>query len=175
MISQNKKIKILCLSVIIAILTSMINLSPGTNIVAAADTSVTIPVNIDASVRYSPDSGVGNTNFGDSTALWAGTYEAQLSFEDDEARRLFVRFDDIGSYIPANASINSAHVEFYSYYVANNSSFPLRTYQVTSSWLENNITWNNQPSVGNYISSTSVTGSDTWYACLLYTSPSPRD
>lgn len=105
---------------------------------------------IDASVRS--HSAEYNTNYGSENQLYSG--------EAGYKRRSFIKFDI--SNIPANAIISSATLSLYlnSWWPDGGTpSGPGSVNNVSQDWVENIITWNNQPSVGNLIATQGLTWS----------------
>ncbi len=77
------------------------------------------------------------------------------------AKYSLIEFDLSG--IPVGATVNSATFGLYLHYNLYTGTKPIDAYQVTSSWVENTVDWNSQPTVGAIVASTSVTtGKDKW-------------
>ena len=84
------------------------------------------------------------TNYGSANLLWVGNCTA---FDADGKYRSYLQFDL--SAVPPNARVVDAHLEIKNYSKIRNDMtvelLSIGLYQVTDSWLEGNITWDNQP------------------------------
>jgi alpha-tubulin suppressor-like RCC1 family protein/fibronectin type 3 domain-containing protein len=76
-----------------------------------------------------------STNYGTATSV-------SVMSRTGMARRVPVQFDLSG--IPANSTINSATLELYATTVSGSQT--LNVHRISGSWLENTVTWANQPS-----------------------------
>jgi len=113
-----------------------------------------ISVSFDAAADSYVSRGNAITNYGTSTSMTVG------SFLTDN-QRSFVQFDV--SPIPASFTVQSATLSL----CATSTPAVSRTYnvtQVTASWVETTITWNDQPAVAGSLTDTvaSATGCLTW-------------
>jgi hypothetical protein len=98
--------------------------------------------------------GYPTLNFGNTTDMWAG-YDESLE-PDGKIARSLVKFDITG--LPSNQVITRAALRVY---LVNSWDYPntsrtTTTYRLTSSWLESNVTWNDQPGSGNAYGSTPI-------------------
>lgn len=64
--------------------------------------------------------------------------------------------------LPSGAQIDSAYLEVYQYVIECSSNYGVTAYEVTSDWNELSLTWNNQPSKGASVGSTSITCNNGW-------------
>ena len=104
----------------------------------APEETITIQPGIIDGKDASVDDTWPTTNWGDtSTALWVGNATFLQIY------RSYLQFDL--SSIPLNAVIIDADLVLYYGFSGVISSLPVGLYEVTESWEENTITWNNQP------------------------------
>jgi hypothetical protein len=93
-------------------------------------------------------------NLGDTIDMWAG-YDEYLDPPGRIARSL-VKFDIAG--LPPDQIIAKATLKVY---LVNSWDYPdtsrtIKTYRITSNWLEDNVNWNNRPGYGSAYGSNSI-------------------
>jgi hypothetical protein len=106
--------------------------------------------------------GYPSQNLGSAEDMWAG-YDEYLE-PDGRIARSLVEFD-IAS-LPPDIDITEATLRVYlvGYWDYPDTSRTIRTYRITSSWSESNVTWNNRPGYGSaYGSRSIVSGAWGWY------------
>ncbi|MFP4395332.1 MAG: DNRLRE domain-containing protein [Anaerolineales bacterium] len=74
--------------------------------------------------------------------------------------RIYIKFN-LPS-LPSGATVSSAQVELYQYAVQCSGSYGVTAYEITSDWGQYELTWNNQPSKGGSVGSTSFECSTGW-------------
>ncbi|REK76294.1 DNRLRE domain-containing protein [Paenibacillus paeoniae] len=87
-------------------------------------------------------------NYGNAESMLVGNRN-----NDNEAYRSLVEFDD--SQIPKNAKIVSAKLKLYNTQI-NTGTHQVGVYTFSSEWLEDGVTWVNQPAIKDLISITSL-------------------
>lgn len=96
--------------------------------------------------------GYTDTNFGSATSLYlGGSYFIGIN-------RTFVEFSVS---LPTYAVVTSTILKLYVTHLRIDG-YNCRVYNVTGSWSEMGITWNNQPTVGSYIATTVPTSLGWW-------------
>jgi PKD repeat protein len=95
-----------------------------------------------------------NTNHGSETVLKVKA--------DSRVRRAYLTFDL--SSIPVGKVITSVKLYLYCTTVDSNPTVVINAHETQDSWTESTITWNNAPSVGAYITQTSVGASGQYYS-----------
>jgi len=103
------------------------------------------------------DSGVSSlfstTNYGNNSTFFNAGYQIATV-------RAYIEFDL--SSIPENARITDTDLMLYHSSSSGTTNFSVGAYKVTESWLENTITWNNQPtSSSNVEYSNNITAANT--------------
>jgi len=103
------------------------------------------------------DSGVSSlfstTNYGNNSTFFNAGYQIATV-------RAYIEFDL--SSVPDNARVTDTDLMLYHGDTSGTTNFSVGAYKVTESWLENTITWNNQPtSSSNVEYSNSVTAGNT--------------
>ncbi len=96
-----------------------------------------------------------NDNYGNDLNLHVFSYLQQNQTE--HLYRSFLQFDL--NQIPANATINSAILYAYGEPTGSHNAVAylnIKCKEVLETWLENTITWNNQPSLGNSLDSKTI-------------------
>ncbi len=117
---------------------------------SAAQTTVTYTADSTMSDAMVANGGVENSNFGSQNQF---NVYYQVNQQIPMAFRTFIQYDL--NAIPSNATITEAKLKFMTLSVNNAITHDLYVERVgTTSWTENTITWNNQPSV---ISSDQIT------------------
>jgi hypothetical protein len=102
-----------------------------------------------------------NTNY-NGTELRVGNNANEANY----ASRTFLRFN-LGS-IPASEQITGATLRLYCYSPYESRSLTIGAYNVSdNTWIENGITWNNQPSFGGLIASNDSSSYNVWYDWIL--------
>ncbi|SEN50187.1 DNRLRE domain-containing protein, partial [Lihuaxuella thermophila] len=116
----------------------------------AIDPSLTIQGTNDTYDAFvgNKDTTVQGTNYGSLTYLITGTYT------DYGITRSFIKFQL--QPLLSGAQISSARLYLNQYSTVANQQVNL--YPVTSNWSSSSVTWNNQPSIGSLLSSTTVGG-----------------
>jgi len=109
--------------------------------------------------------GLPDNNFGGETYLniWSSpAYPENMNIYWN--KRVFPKFD-LSRGIPADASIEQARLRLYNF-EGYNADMDVEVYAVgDDSWLENEITWNNQPTLGNKLGTATlkVGENSMWY------------
>jgi hypothetical protein len=98
--------------------------------------------------------GYPTVNLGHTTDMWAG-YDEYLE-PDGKIARSLVRFNMTS--LPPNVKITKAMLRVYlvSCWDYPGTSRRIRTYRITSTWSENNVTWNNKPGYESAYGSRSI-------------------
>ncbi len=102
------------------------------------------------------ESGYPNTATGNQQNMYLG-YDTWYA---KGRNRIYIKFN-LPS-LPAGATVSSARVELYQYAVQCSGSYGVTAYEVTSDWGQYELTWNNQPSKGGSVGSTSFGCSTGW-------------
>jgi len=123
----------------------------ATNSVGSSIATVTITVNPaiveeNIVIQHSPAEGKDTMVLTEAPDINYGNYQyfsiGNLSVSI--LGRVYIQFDL--STLPSNAIIVSANMKLYQYDTTGTESFSIGVHQVTAGWLEDTITWNNQPS-----------------------------
>jgi hypothetical protein len=132
-------------------------------------TGLVYPIEIDPTVTIQPDTPAGkdtsiysdssNSNFDLNTALY---------ISQSALRRALIQFDL--SSIPTGVQVTLAELELYSMSFSGGSGNSLAINEVTSSWVENTVTWNTQPSFNATAISTTLFGPANSWRKLTITS-----
>jgi len=123
----------------------------ATNSAGSSIATVTITVNPaiveqDLVIQPSPEEGKDtmaltespDTNYGSHSFFSIGNMTVSM------LGRCYIQFDL--SALPSDAVIVSADMKLYQYDTVGSESFSIGVHKVTAGWLEDTITWNNQPS-----------------------------
>ena len=102
------------------------------------------------------ESGYPGTATGNQQNLYLG-YDTWYS---KGRNRIYIRYN-LPS-LPTGATVTSAQMFLYQYAVQCSGSYNVTAYEVTSNWGEYELTWNNQPSKGSSVASTSFGCSTGW-------------
>jgi hypothetical protein len=123
----------------------------ATNSVGSSTATVTItviPAIVEQNLVIQPSPAEGkdsmvlteapDNNYGDYSLFSIGNMSVSI------LGRGYIQFDL--SVLPSDAIIVSANMKLYQYETVGTESFSIGVHQVTAGWLEDTITWNNQPS-----------------------------
>lgn len=102
------------------------------------------------------ESGYAGTTTGNQQNLYMG-YD---TWYNKYRTRIYISFN-LPS-LPANTQVDSAQVEIYQYAVECSGSYGVTAYEIASGWDEYGLTWNNQPSKGGSVGSTTFGCSNGW-------------
>jgi 2',3'-cyclic-nucleotide 2'-phosphodiesterase (5'-nucleotidase family) len=138
------------------------NSSPVTLTANAEDLNGSIPTTSDLTPSQDAQvvEGYPDSNYGDKTYLYVQS-AASGSYLDE---RTWMRFDLSG--LPAGATITSATLEMTAWKAQGGDMVVSAHSAGDDSWTESGITWNNQPTIGSPLDSTTLvsgqTGAYTW-------------
>ncbi|MCD4824315.1 MAG: DNRLRE domain-containing protein [Phycisphaerae bacterium] len=136
-------------TIILTMLVAMVAL-PASSVMAA---EITIQPGAEGKDTYSRGD-TPDTNYGDSSGLKLMDYGISYRY------RSFIQFDLSG--IPAGQTIDSVTLSLYKYGHYGTVVVDATLYQITESWDESTLTYNDEPSYGSTaIASRSMTGGET--------------